>query len=98
MLGIERHVRSTSFKNSQDADNNFQAAIHAQANPLVRPYAMRPQPMRQLIGLLVQFPITESAILAAYCDPIGRACCLFLDEFMNAMRARIISSGLVPFH
>ena len=97
MFGVERHIGFTGLQNSQKRHDHMHAAIHAQADALVRSDTMCAEPMRHLIGLFVQLSIAQPLIEAAHRVAVWRAFRLLFDQFMDALVARVFLRCAIPF-
>ncbi len=70
---INRHIARPGLENAQQADDHFQAALHADRHPVVGADAMLEQAVRDLVGAFVQLAVAQMLVFKAQRDGFGMA-------------------------
>ncbi|GAB0067542.1 hypothetical protein IBA8402_33060 [Pseudomonas syringae] len=93
---IDRHVGATGLENTQQRHDHFRTATQAYRNPRIRFHAQFDQAMGELVGLLVEFGVSEQRpAVAAHGAGIRTLGGLLFDQLVNQDVARIGEGGLV---
>ncbi len=68
--GVERRIRSARLQHGEDADNQVNGTIEADADNHIRPHAECPQPARERVGTPGQRPVGNPHVAEGHRDRV----------------------------
>ncbi|RMP10896.1 hypothetical protein ALQ30_00520, partial [Pseudomonas syringae pv. persicae] len=87
---IDRHIGATGLEDTQQRHDHFRTATQADRNSRIRLHAQFDQAMGELVGLLVEFGVSEQrSAVDAYGASTRTLGGLLLDQLVNQHIARI---------
>ncbi len=96
IIRVQRHVSTAGLEDGQQADNHLQTALGGQPDAHIRADALFAQFVRQLVGTLVELPVTQLLIAKAQGDGLRVTLGLGFDALVGAVLARIALHALRP--
>ncbi|RMS20337.1 hypothetical protein ALP69_05481 [Pseudomonas syringae pv. aceris] len=93
---VNRHVGATGLEDTQQRHDHFRAATQAYCDPRIRFHAQFDQAMGELVGLLVEFGVSEQRpAVAAHSAGIRTPVDLLFDQLVNQHIARIRMGSII---
>ncbi len=96
IIRIQRHVSAAGLEDGQQADNHLQTALGSQPDAHIRTDALLAQFVRQLVGTLVELPVTQLFATKAQGDSLRVTLGLGFDALMRTVLARVDRKVAVP--
>src|SRR5215469_5357983 len=82
---IQRNIGSTSFPNSQKANDHFQTAFHTDGYSDFGSNSIFSQAVRDVIGVPIEVTIGQAASLKLHRYSVRRQACLSLEQSVDAL-------------
>src|SRR5215813_8867634 len=92
---IKRHISTTRFENSQDADNQVGGTAKQHTYACFRYNSQSPEMMCKLIGTAIQLSITQPFCAKNQSGVIRNTHCLGLEQSMNVFAGRIAALCII---